>query len=90
MFFDSDFRRSGLQGLLGTRRSRGEEETASDTNDIHVGPAERVGARVSGDALPGHLHQGRDRHEDRPDGGQSAGQCIIHVERLASIRESPR
>lgn len=62
-------RRSGLQGLLGARRSRGEEETASDTNDIHVGPAEGAGTGVPGDALSGHLHQGGDRDEDRSDGG---------------------
>lgn len=31
----------------------------------------------TGDPLPGHLHAGGDRHEDRPDGGAGAGEYPV-------------
>ena len=52
-------------------------KAASDPDDVHVGAAEGVGAGVPGDALPGHLHQGGDRHEDRPHRGQGSGQFRV-------------
>ena len=49
------------------------EEAAPHPDNLHLGPAEGARARLPGDPLPRHLHQGGDRHEDRPDGGESAG-----------------
>ncbi|CAN8032975.1 unnamed protein product, partial [Ixodes persulcatus] len=36
--------------------------------------AEGAGAGLPGDPLPGHLHPGGDRHEDRPHRGTSPGE----------------
>ncbi|KAE8751718.1 hypothetical protein FOCC_FOCC001566, partial [Frankliniella occidentalis] len=82
-----------LQGVPGARRADGEAEAAPDPNHLHVGAAQGAGAGLPGDALPGHLHAGGDRAQDRPDGGARAGEShpssrirpLIDVTRLSSL-----
>lgn len=61
-------RRPAVQSVPWTRGGAvGEEKAEEDQDDFHLGPVEGARAGIPGDALPRHLHEGRDRHEDRPD-----------------------
>ena len=44
-----------------------------DAAQVQSWPAERAGAEFREDSLPGHLHEGGARHEDRPHGVQGPG-----------------
>ena len=67
--------RTALQDVPGPgRHSHREEEAAEDQDDLHLSPVQGAGESLPGDSLPRHLHQGGDRHEDRPHGGQSPGE----------------
>lgn len=87
-------RRFAVQGLSGPWRSAdGEAETEKNKNDIHFRSAERAGESFPGDALPRHLHQGGDCHEDRPDRGQSAGRqslFTLALSQLSEEKENPK
>ncbi|GIY34488.1 hypothetical protein CDAR_498811 [Caerostris darwini] len=67
------------------RRADGEEEAAPNPNHLHELAAQGAGEGLPGDALPGHLHQGGDCHEDRPHGSQGAGACPFYALRIPTL-----
>ena len=58
------------------------EEAAPHPDNLHLSPAEGARARLPGDPLPRHLHQGGDRHEDRPHRGQGPGETNTYIVQL--------
>src|SRR6218665_433613 len=63
-------RRRGCRQFIDQPR---EEETATNTNDLHQWTTKGIGKGFCRDSLSRHLHQRGDRHEDGSNGGQSPG-----------------
>lgn len=61
MFFDSS-----LQAVHGPRGIEREAKAEAHSHHVHQRATQRARARVRRDALPGHLHAGGARAEDRP------------------------
>ncbi|XP_061623648.1 uncharacterized protein LOC133475182 isoform X4 [Phyllopteryx taeniolatus] len=55
------------------RRAGQSAETEAPPDPLHAGAAQRAGAQLRQDALPGHLHEGGTGAQDRPDRVQSSG-----------------
>ena len=57
--------------------SHGKKKTEAYPYNFYVSSTQRIGEGVSGDSLSGHLHTGRDRHEDRLDRSTCSGKPLL-------------
>ena len=57
--------------------SHGKTKTEAYPYNFYVSSTQRIGEGVSGDSLSGHLHPGRDRHEDRLDRSTCSGKPLL-------------
>ena len=55
------------------RRRAAEDETASQSDQLHDGPAVRTGAALRRDPLPGRVYEGRAESETRAQRGSDTG-----------------
>lgn len=74
--FNRDIRVQGEKGgrEVGGRGRAGQTEAAEESHKLHLGAAQRTGAALRRDALPGRLHEGRTEPAAGTVRGQSAGE----------------